>query len=128
MIVPHLSSKVLAFPSHHTIQIKVRQAICHRTLTLFMLPNPLKEMINMLHTLLGGTQTKLANLKGLCHNSIVIEQSKKRWSIDSPLPIHRVQQSTAAGRCHRWSINLFFFFFLGLHKIRVLVSCAYLVT
>ena len=47
----------------------------------------------MLEMLLGRTQTILAIWNNLCHNPIVKEQYKKRWSANSPYLIHNLQIS-----------------------------------
>lgn len=52
--VLQLSSKILAFLSHHAIQIKVWQTICNRTLPLFVVPNPLKDILFLINKMLSG--------------------------------------------------------------------------
>ena len=47
----------------------------------------------MSEMLLGGTQSILASWNSLCHNPNVIEQWRKRWSVDSLYSIHNLQMS-----------------------------------
>ena len=47
----------------------------------------------MSQILLGGTQSNLAGLKSLYHSPIVNGQCRKRWSIDSPFPLHKTHHS-----------------------------------
>ena len=69
-----ISSKNLAFVSHHTTQIKAKQAFCHNTNPLLKFPNPLYAMVIMSQIFLGETQSNLVNPNNLCHNPLVKEQ------------------------------------------------------
>ena len=70
----------------------MRQIVCQRILSLNEFPNCLKEVIIISLILVGGTQTILAKLKCLCQSPKANEQCRKRWSIDSPLPLHKMHQ------------------------------------
>ena len=70
----------------------MRQTVCQRILSLNEFPNCLKEVIIISLILVGGTQTILAKLKCLCQSPKANEQCRKRWSIDSPLPLHKMHQ------------------------------------
>lgn len=91
-VVLHLSKKKFLHFFFHTIQIRVRQTICHQTLPLVVLPKLVKDIVIMPPMFLGGTQSSVASLKSLCHSPKVIGQFKKWWLINSPLPIYIEQR------------------------------------
>ena len=68
-------------------------ASCHKTIPLLEDPKPLKLVDNMSEMLLGGTQSVFANWNNLCHNPIVKEQWRKRWSTVSPCFMHNLHMS-----------------------------------
>ena len=86
--VLHLSSKMLLFLLHHTIQIKMRQAIFQRTLPLLVLPNPYKRWL-ICCILPFKSQSKLARLNNLCH---IPKVNKQYRSIVSTFSINKMQQ------------------------------------
>ena len=51
-------------------------------------------MIIISHILLSGTQSILTYLNKWCQSLKVTRQCKKRWSIDSPLRLHKTHQSS----------------------------------
>ena len=88
-----LSTKILSFLSHHTTRIRAMLVACHKTIALLDEPKPLNLMDIMSKMLLRGTQSVLANWNNMCHNPIIKEQWRKRWSIDSACFMHRIQIS-----------------------------------
>ena len=48
-------------------------------------------------TLLGGKHAKLASLNNLCQNSKVIGQCKKRWFINSLMPLGPIHKEQTLG-------------------------------
>lgn len=75
--VLHLFSKILAFLSFHTIQIGIRQVICHKILSLIELPRPLKEIEIISLVLLRGTYSSLTDINSLCQSPKIIGPCKK---------------------------------------------------
>lgn len=54
-----LFSKIFVFLSSHAIHIKLRQAICHRTLLLYVAPDHLRDMLFLVNKMLSGLNMML---------------------------------------------------------------------
>ena len=86
-----LKNSCISFPPHNPNEAMF--AAYHKTIPLLEKPKPLKLVYSMSEMLLGGTQSVFANWNNLCHNPVVKEQWRKRWSTISPCFMHNLQMS-----------------------------------